>query len=521
MINKKVVEQFLARSVDNHDWMKNLKLAELKRELSSELKTIPGLDKMWVHQLVCFLLVITLKRFMLHIDMGGGKTSITLFSILYRKLRGESPKAVVFVPYVTAVDTWIEECKKHTPQLKLVPLIGTGIECLRLLEESEGDVYVVCYATAVSFLSEEVPQFKKKKKAWTIDPKNTRKVFKGFDTFVADEIHKCSNISTLTYRMCRAISTQCEYGMGLSGTPFGKDVEDIWSQFYLIDFGETLGDTKGLFQEAFFEKKMNFFKKFPEYIFDKTKMPILTKMVKHNSIHYDASEMHDLPAKRYIKKHLKLPSAIEGYVSIAAANFIAALKANDKSKYGEAEANYMQLRQLASGFMTVDGQNNTKVKLSFDTNPKLDLLEELLDAMPFGRKMVVFHHFVHTNTLISDRLKALKIAHARIWSGQRNVMGELKRFRDDPKCIVLVLNDQSGSSSLNLQHANYMYWFEEPDSPITRQQGEKRIYRPGQTKPVTIIDPFMEGTVDEKIFYSNQQGKKLLDQLLKGKEKIK
>jgi SNF2 family DNA or RNA helicase len=66
-----------------------------------------------------------------------------------------------------------------------------------------------------------------------------------------------------------------------------------------------------------------------------------------------------------------------------------------------------------------------------------------------------------------------------------------------------------------------MYFFEQPDSPINRQQGEARIWRPGQTKPVYYIDPLMGGTVDERILYSNQQGKKLLDELLKGTEKLR
>lgn len=513
MLAKGIVKQFLNRKLDNHDWLKKLKRRELLQNLSDELKLLPGFEKLWVHQLVCFLLVSELKRFMLHLDMGGGKTLITLFSILHRKMMGESPLAVVFVPYVSSVDTWIQECKKHTPGLKLVPLIGTTVQNLRLLEERDGDVFVICYASAVAMLSEANP----KKKGWTIDPKRTRKVFDGFDTFVADEIHKCSNLSSLTYRMCRAISSQCEYGIGLSGTPFGKDVEAIWSQFYLIDFGETLGETKGLFQEAFFTKKRNFFSKFDEYVFDKKKMPLLTKVIKHSSIHYDATEMHDLPAKRYIQHKLTLPTAMQDYVSVAAAKFITAIRAGDTRR---SEASYMQLRQLASGFLTVDGANNTKVKVSFDNNPKLDYLEEKIDGMPHGCKMVVFHHFVYTNELISNRLKQLKIKHARIWSGQKNAIGELAKFRDDPNCTILVLNDQSGSSSLNLQHANYMFFFEEPDSPINRQQGERRIWRPGQTRPVYYIDPFMEGTVDERIFYSNQQGKKLLDQLLKGVEKL-
>ena len=444
MINQKVVQQFLKRKMANYDWLKKLERWDLLEELQAEGTVISGLDKLWNHQLACFLLVTSLERFMLHIDMGGGKTLITLYSILYHKLRGEAPKAIVFVPYVTAVDTWIEECRKHTPELKLVPLIGTTIQNKRLIEEGDGDVFVICYASAVAMLSEKNP----KKKGWTIDPKVTRKTFEGFDTFVADEIHKCSDIGTLTYRMCRAISLQCKYGIGLSGTPFGKNVEDIWSQFYLIDFGETLGETKGLFQEAFFDKKQNFFSGFNEYLFDKKKMPLLNKVIKNRSIHYAADEMHDLPKKRYIKVKLQLPTAMEGYVSIAAAQFISAIKSQDNTnRFRVAEASYLQLRQLASGFMTVDGADSSKVKVAFDNNPKLDLLEEKIDGMPHDSKMVVFHHFVYTNQLISERLSKLKIGHARIWSGQKDVMGELKRFREDPKCRVLVLNDQSGSIS--------------------------------------------------------------------------
>jgi SNF2 family DNA or RNA helicase len=166
--------------------------------------------------------------------------------------------------------------------------------------------------------------------------------------------------------------------------------------------------------------------------------------------------------------------------------------------------------------MTVSSEDD-KVKIAFDENPKLDLLEEIIDGMPSDSKLVVFHHFVYTNQLISEKLTKMKVGHARIWSGQKNVIGELKKFKDTAKCRVLVLNDQSGSSSLNLQHANYMMFFEQPDSPINRQQGEARIWRQGQEKVVFYVDAIMDGTVDQRIYESNKNGKKLLDELLKGK----
>ena len=518
MINKKVVENFLNRQLPGNDFLKAYSKDELLKGMASDVALMPHIKQMWAHQLVSYSLVTTLKRYILHVGMGGGKSNISLSSILIRKLRGQKPLAIVFVPYVSSVDTWIQECKRWTPQLVLEPLLGKTCENLESLQRRRADVYVICYASAVAMLSEEVPHPKKQgKTVWIIDSKHVKKLFEGFDTFVADEIHKISDINTLTYKMCKSISSVCEHGIGLTGTPFGKDVQDIWAQFYVIDFGETLGATLGLFREAFFTKKGNFWSGGDEYKFQKRKLPILNKMIKYSSIHYAASEMNDLPKQMRIMRELKMPDAIQSYTTEALRELNESLTGTGKDRYRLIESSYLKLRQLASGFMTVSSEDD-KVKIAFDENPKLDYLEEVVYGMPADSKMVIFHHFVYTNHLISERLTKLKLGHARIWSGQKNVIGELRKFKESEKCRVLVINDQSGSSSLNLQHANYMMFFEQPDSPINRQQGEARIWRQGQEKPVYYYDPIMTGTVDGGIHKSNLEGKKLLDELLKGKK---
>ena len=63
---------------------------------------------------------------MFNIDMGGGKTLLTLMLLSYRKQRGEKPKAIVFVPYITSVLTWINEVANKAPHLHIVPLLGSG-----------------------------------------------------------------------------------------------------------------------------------------------------------------------------------------------------------------------------------------------------------------------------------------------------------------------------------------------------------------------------------------------------------
>lgn len=67
---------------------------------------------------------------------------------------------------------------------------------------------------------------------------------------------------------------------------------------------------------------------------------------------------------------------------------------------------------------------------------------------------------------------------------------------------------------MNLQGANYMIVYEQPDSPIDRKQGEARLWRPGQAQRVFIYDLLVRGTVDERMLAANLAGKKLLDELL-------
>jgi len=521
MLNKKVVTQFLNRELVSFDFLKKESVKALNDALS-ELKPLPdfGGAKLWAHQKVSLLLLLELKRFMLHLSMGAGKTLVTLLLIKYRKQRGEKPKAIVFVPYITSVETWVEEVAKHAPDLICRPLLGTTTDNLRELSDSSihADLFVICYQSAVAMVTETAYNPKTEKNEWKLEAAQIREYFKDFDMLVLDEVHRAKSASALTYRMCRAISAQCEYVLGLTGTPFGKDLSDLWPQFYLIDFGETLGATKGFFMEVFFNrKKMKWGKgRFSfDFTFKKKLLPTLKRMIKNCSISYTVDEFADMLPKEYMIKTIPAPPDAEGYCKAAIRNIEDQIKG--KGSYQIIESNYLQLRQLSSGFMTLKGEDSTKIQVRFDQNPKLDLLMDLILSMPADQKFVVFHHFIFTNQIISEALTKLRIKHARIWGGQKDPIGELRCFKQDPDCMGLILNWQSGSSSLNIQNASYLFVFEQTDSPINRQQGEARLWRPGQTQRVMIFDLLVRQTWDRRIYNSNRAGKNLLKELLGGK----
>lgn len=327
-------------------------------------------------------------------------------------------------------------------------------------------------------------------------------------------VHNCKSPSSLTYRMCRAIAAEAEYVFGLTGTPFGRDLGDLWPQFFLVDFGETLGPTFGFYRSMFFSTKINYWGGY-EYTFKKKLLGTLHRVLKNASISYSVEELRGMPPKEYVERRLGIPSDAKGYIAKAIEALQDAIRGKE---FRQVESSYLQLRQLASGFMTLRGEDSEKLHVKFGTNPKLELLEELIESMPAASKAVVFNHFVFTGQLISDRLKELKIKHARIWGGQKDPIGELRRFKQDPDCRILVCNIKSGSSSLNLQNAQYLVFFEQPDSPIDRKQAEARVWRSGQTERVLIYDFLMNGTADVRLHKANQDDRSLMEELLSGEQ---
>jgi SNF2 family DNA or RNA helicase len=517
MIRQDTIDAFLSRKLASYDWLK-LEAPEMIDDTLRDMNPVPdfGQFQPWLHQKVCFLVMMELNRFMSFLDLGAGKSSLSLMILSYRKQKGEKPKAVVFVPFVSAIDTWITEVSTRWPNLKCVAVLGTSAEKRELLRKGDADLYVICYASAVAMLSKvETKPTKKRKKH--IDNQEVKELFKGFDMLICDEIHRTKHASTLTFKMCRAISQQCQWAFGLTGTPFGRDLSDLWAQFNLIDFGETLGPTLGLFRACMFSAKKGYFGGM-EWKFISKYKPLLTQMIKNRSIRYTIDECADLPPRNYVTKRVDLTSDMATYYREAAEALQTLVKS--QGKYQEIASQFVQVRQLASGFMTFKGEDDTRLRIGFDENPKLDLLQELVEALPDGRKMVVFHTFIYTSELISTRLRNMKIKHARVWGGAKHPLEELARFRDDPDCRILVLNTRSGSASLNLQVANYVVFFEQPDSSTDREQAERRCWRPGQVRRVFFFDLMMNKTYDDRMRLANKQGIDLLKAIIDGKVEL-
>lgn len=514
MLSKQAKENFLAREFEGFDWIKQASDKELDNAIRLLYPKPDFIGTPWTHQKACFYLGVTLENFLFFCDMGLGKSRITIDILSYWKKANRLKAALILVPNVVNIESWATEFKKYSTHLTVIPLTGNKAQREAGLLDY-GDVYVINYAGLQALTTEIVKRGKAKKGKRLVRDSAIKMFQKRFNAIVLDESTYAKNHNSLTYRICNAIAKKCEFRYALTGTPFGRDPIDLWSQFYIVDRGETLGKTLGIFRECLFSEKRNYWGGY-EYTFQKKMEPKLRDWMKNRSIRYDETECQDLPEKIYTQVVVKFPESLETYYKKSLADIVAA-----QGNYQLMENAFIRMRQITSGFLGMRNEENTRIEIEFDDNPKLDALLELIEEMPLESKMVVFHEFIHTGKVISQALTDAKIPHESLWSGTKDRKAGLNRFLQDLKCRIFVVNSKSGGIGLNLQVANYCVFMESPVSPIVRKQAEKRCHRPGQTKKVFYYDLVISNSVDMQIIAYLQEGEDLFQALLESKENLR
>lgn len=505
MISNSAKRQFLSRELNDFDWMKRVPEKELD-DLINNLDPKPIFHtEPFRHQKICFIIGINFPEFLFLLDLGAGKTKIVLDLFRYYKQCGEANSALVLVPNIANIDGWRDEIEIHAPDLSYVLMTGTKAQRLDALN-TDNDLYILNYDGFVSLCKTRVGKKSK------IYKKKVSELFKRIDFSIFDECTAFKNKKTLTFRSCNAISHKCVVKFGLTGTPFGRDPIDLWSQFYVMDNGETLGRTIKMFQEVFFSSKLNYWGGL-EYTFKKNMTNKLYQVIKNKSIYYSIEECsQNLPAVRRKNIVVDFSTTLEKYYETIKQEIIDA-----RGNYIEMENAFMKMRQLASGFLRYKDEEGEVIDIDFGENPKLDALMELVDEMPVSSKMIIIHNFIHTGKTICEALDKAGISH-RWLSGVTKDESPIKDFKTLPDCRILVMNHQSGSKGLNLQCANYVVFVESPVSPLDRKQCEGRCYRTGQKKTVMYYDILMRKSIDFKIQKYLKDGENLFDALIRGVE---
>jgi SNF2 family DNA or RNA helicase len=187
----------------------------------------------------------------LWMDMGLGKTAVTLTSADYLIKCGYLKAVLVVAPIRVCRLVWRQEAVKwiHTQHLKFSMLVGDRDQRTRSLTK-QADVFLINYENL----------------EWLAETLHTYYLSKGlplpFDGIVFDEITKCKNSTTNRVKALRKVLPFFKWRTGLTGTPASNGFKDLHGQYLVLDDGARLGTSKTQFESRWYKSEGGF-KKVP------------------------------------------------------------------------------------------------------------------------------------------------------------------------------------------------------------------------------------------------------------------
>lgn len=420
----------------------------------------------------------------LFLDMGLGKTVITLTAISNLITLEEVHKVLVIAPLQTARNTWPDEKDKwdHTRRLRMSLVLGTSQQRLDALGE-EADIYVINRENVV----------------WLCEALNRLDTWP-FDMVVIDELSSFKNSSAKRFRALKKVIPLSSRVVGLTGTPASNGYMDLWSEMYLLDRGERLGRTITSYRQIYFRPgKSNGHVVYEWKLRQGAKIAIDSKL-KDLCISMKATDYIDMPDRVETDVFVTMSEAERKIYDRFGRDHIIP----EKDIVGlSAAAVQNKLLQMANGFAYDEDGKTHHIH-----DKKLEALEELREAA--ARPVLVFYSF------IADRDKLLeRFPDAR----------ELKNRKDleewnKGNIPMLITHPASAGHGLNLQEGgNIIIWYGLPWSLELYQQANARVYRQGQkNKTVYIYRILTRDTHDADVLRALEHKNVTQEELLKSLE---
>lgn len=400
------------------------------------------------------------------LGMGLGKTVITLTAIWNLLLDSFQVRRVLIVaPLRVARDTWPAEAAKwdHLAGLTIAIAIGTKQDRLDALARN---------AMVTVINQENVPWLVKQLGvAWP------------FDMVVIDELSSFKNHRAQRFKALAAVRPRIARIVGLTGTPTSNGLMDLWAQFRLLDEGQRLGRLISHYRNRWF-------------VPDKRNgMQIFTYKPRAGAEDEIYAAIGDITLSMRTTDHLQLPELTVTTQSVILNSKERAVYERLRDEMGldldgqivdaaNAAALSGKLLQLASG--AIYDENGDVIEVH---DRKLDALEDLVEAAN-GQPLLVAYWFKHDLQRITERFPQ-----ARELKTSSDI--EAWNARQIPLALI---HPASAGHGLNLQHGgSILIWFSLTWSLELYQQTNARLYRQGQSKPVTITHLAADHTLDEAV----------------------
>ncbi len=405
------------------------------------------------------------------LDCGLGKTSITLTALNDLMFDSfEFNKVLIIAPLRVAKVSWPDEIKKwdHLSLFNYSLVVGTEKERREALAK-KADLYII----------------NRENVEWLIEKSNYNF---DFDCIVIDELSSFKSYRSKRVKSLLKVRPYVKRIIGLTGSPCGNGLMDLWAEFRVLDMGKRLGRFITNYRNDYFmpDKRNN------EVIFSYKPLPgaedAIYRKISDMTISMKSTDYLDMPElisneyKVYLSdKEMKIYEEFKSqYVMEISDKEITAANAASLTN---------RLSQLANGAIYDDDKN-----ITYFHDKKLDALEDLIEASN-GKPVLVAYWFKHDLERIKTRLDKIGVAY--------DVISSVDSIRhwNEGKLEVGLINPASCGHGVNLQEGgSTIIWFGLTWSLELYEQTIARLWRQGQKSRTVVVEHIVAvDTVDESI----------------------
>ena len=427
------------------------------------------------YQQYCIDRLVADPRVALFLDMGLGKTIITLSAIYQLKYsRFAVRKVLIIAPKKVAEATWQRETAKWDGVriLRMQTVLGTRARRLKALN-TPADIYIIN--------RENVP--------WLVE--HYRNDWP-FDMVVVDESSSFKNPRAKRFKALSYMYPHIKRTVLLTGTPSPNGIIDLWSQIYLLDRGERLGSTFSGFRNRYFTPG------------ERSRDIIYTYDPKDGAEDAIMSAIGDIAVSMKAADYLQLPPVVEdtipvvldakarkAYDTMERTMVLELLQSGEQITAASAAALSNKLQQLANGAVYNEEHEPHAVH-----DCKIEAFMELIEQLG-GKSALVFYNFQHDLARLLEALRLTKLR-VRILRGAEDELAW-----NHGEVDILLAHPASAAYGLNLQDGgNHVVWYGLNWSLELYQQANKRLHRQGQTQTVIVHHLVCTDTRDEDILHA-------------------
>jgi len=379
-------------------------------------------------------------------------------------------KVLVVAPLRVARDTWPQELEKWSHLDHLIWSVAVGTEAERkaaLLKKA--DIYII----------------NRENVQWLVEDSG---IPFNYDMVIIDELSSFKNHKAKRFKALMKVRPRIKRMVGLTGTPTGNGLMDLWAEFRLLDMGKRLGRFIGKYRDDYFIPD----KRNGQIIFSYKPLPFAEDAIYR--------QISDITISMKSTDHLKMPELISSEYPVK-------LSEPERKRYEELKRDLVlqlpggditaanaaslsgKLSQMANGAVYSDTQEIIRIH-----DRKLDALEDLIEAAN-GKPVLVAYWFRHDLERITERLQHNKIKFSRLDSS------ESIRSWNSGELPVALIHPASAGHGLNLQQGgSTLIWFGLTWSLELYQQTNARLWRQGQTKNTVVVQHIVtQDTIDGRI----------------------